>query len=422
MRHVNTTEAVELSWHRLEELACAYGHAFYLLDSDAFRRNYAEFLGAFRSIYPRSQIAYSYKTNYAPALCRIVESMGGYAEVVSELEYELAVRVGVPPERIVFNGPCKREAALERALLAGAIVNLDSMHEVGMAAAVAARRADRPIRVGLRCNFELEAAHASRFGLDVESGDLREAVRRLRHTDNCIIDGLHCHFSTAHKSAASYASRTSRMVALAREIFGSTPPRFIDVGGGFFGRMNDELRAQFPVEIPHYRDYAAAIAACLARAYPGGDGPELILEPGTGLVGDVMRFAARVVAVKQVRGRAFAMSAGSIYDIKPTLHQKNLPMRVLRRDGLHEAPAACVAVDVVGDTCMEHDYLYRGYDGPIEPGDYTLFDNVGAYSVVLRPPFIRPCPPIVACAAGSRESALVKRGSTFEDVFAGFGI
>ena len=74
-----------------------YGDAFYLLDSERFKENYLELREAFSAIYSNFNIAYSYKTNYTPKLCKIVNELGGYAEVVSEMEAELAIKCGVQP-------------------------------------------------------------------------------------------------------------------------------------------------------------------------------------------------------------------------------------------------------------------------------------------------------------------------------------
>jgi diaminopimelate decarboxylase len=128
---------MELSWQVLHQLEKDYGDSFYLLDIRQFESNYREFLHAFRSIYPKSNIGYSYKTNYTPRLCQSVNSLGGYAEVVSQMEYDIALGIGVPPSRIIFNGPLKEKENIEHAILAGSIVNLDSLPEVFMVEALA---------------------------------------------------------------------------------------------------------------------------------------------------------------------------------------------------------------------------------------------------------------------------------------------
>ena len=104
---------MKLNKQIISDLRKEYGDAFYLLDSKQFRSNYTELKNAFSSIYSNFNIAYSYKTNYTPRLCKIVNELGGYAEVVSEMEAALAMRIGVKENRIIWNGPIKNKEKLE---------------------------------------------------------------------------------------------------------------------------------------------------------------------------------------------------------------------------------------------------------------------------------------------------------------------
>ena len=136
-----------------------------------------------------------------------------------------------------------------------------------------------------------------------------------------------------------------------------------------------------------------------------------------------MRFATQIVDVKTVRSRTMALASGGIHNIKPTLHQKNLSIHVLHRDrrnGVHPPDPIVPPVnetDIVGYTCLEYDCLYRGYRGDLQAGDYVVFDNVGAYVTVLKPPFIRPAPPIVAHNSAFEQFELVRRAEDGNDVF-----
>ena len=116
---MKTEEPTRQNWASLNRLAASFGDAFYVLDDQRFERNFRAFEAAFRARYENTRIGYSYKTNYTPHLCRVVDSLGGYAEVVSEMEYELAERIGVDPDRIIVNGPLKSERCVSRALLGG---------------------------------------------------------------------------------------------------------------------------------------------------------------------------------------------------------------------------------------------------------------------------------------------------------------
>lgn len=55
---------------------------------------------------------------------------GAYAEVVSEFEYEMALKLEINPKRIIFNGPIKSNKILKKALINKSMVNADNITEV----------------------------------------------------------------------------------------------------------------------------------------------------------------------------------------------------------------------------------------------------------------------------------------------------
>lgn len=403
-----------LSWKTLRGLEEEHGDAFFLVSIERFEENFDRFRGAVRARYPKANLAYSYKTNYLPALGQAVDRRGGYAEVVSRFEYDLARRIGVEPERILFNGPLKTQGDLETALIAGATVNLDGPAEVARVETVARRHPDRNLRVGFRCSLALTGTKPSRFGFDPSHEGLGGAIERLRRLDNCTVAGLHAH-SSAIRSVESYAERTDRLLALADAHF-DDPPAFLDVGGGFCGRMPPALGNRFGGAPPAYSDYAEAIASRFARRYGATEGPELILEPGVALVGDAMRFVARVEEIRTIGERRLAVCTGSVQNVKPTMHSLDVPLEVVRRPG--RAAVDTGPVDVVGYTCMESDVLHHHLEAPCGDGDYLVFENVGAYTLVFKPPFIRPAPPILAAGEGRDRFRVVRRRETLDDVLA----
>lgn len=406
-----------LSHRTLDELADTYGDAFYLVDLDRFRRDYTELLAAFTAWYPDTRLAYSYKTNYLPRLCRTVDELGGYAEVVSGMEYELAERIGVPPERIIFNGPYKRPEDLLTALLAGAVVNLDASYEVPLVEGIGRAFPDRQLRVGLRCNVSAGGRH-SRFGFDAGSPEFEDALARLTRLDNCCLVGFHCHGSV-DRGVAAFAQRTYQLLTLTSKYFPGPPPQMINVGGGFFSDMPPGLREQFDTPVPTFREYGEAVARQVADAYPDG-GPRLVIEPGTAIAANSTSFVARVVDVKTVNGRRIAVVAGSVHNVKPTGHRRLLGIDVHRRlpgraaaDGAIDGP-----IDIVGYTCMEDDRLATGYEGPVAAGDYVVVEAVGAYTLVMKPPFIQPAPAVVAYDPVLDRFSLARRRERTADIFA----
>ena len=401
---------MKLSYRLLKETASRFGDAFYILDSEKFRRNFSELKAAFSRIYPKTNIAYSYKTNYIPRLCRIVDELGGYAEVVSDMEYELALRVGVSPEKIFFNGPFKNYAAAERLLLDGGTVNIDNLSELKFIRNIILRHPDKKIHIGIRCNFPVGDGVLSRFGFDVDGEDFKTAVAFVKNEENIVFAGLHCHF--AARGLDFWKPRAEGAADLYDRL--GEDVGYIDLGGGLFGKMGESLKAQFSSYIPNYDEYAAVAATVFAKKF-GNDknAPTLFLEPGSALSGDVMSFAAPVFAVKNIAGKDIAVLLGSMYNINPTLNGKNPPLTVY--------PCGAETkeykdLDFGGYTCIEKDYLYKGYNGKLAVGDYVVFDNVGSYSVVLKPPFILPNFAVVDLDEPP-ERQTVKERETFDDIF-----
>ncbi|MFW5502355.1 MAG: alanine racemase [Segatella copri] len=389
----------------IEGLRKEYGEAFYLLDSDQFRTNFQELKEAFSAIYPNFNIAYSYKTNYTPKFCRIVNELGGYAEVVSELEMELAHRCGVDYSRIIWNGPIKDEERMSEFLLAGGTVNIDSISEAEYIKELAVK-ANHKLNVGIRCNYDVADGVVSRFGFDVDGEDFKKVLEIVTTTPNLHFINFQCHF--AKRQIEYWPARAKGMVELLDRV-GVIPER-VDIGGGLFGKMADSLKAQFTSEIPGYKKYAEAAATVFAEYFKDKEvKPELIIEPGSAVVGDCMKFVGTVKTIKNVRGKYFASVLGSQKNISMT--GINPPMEVVHMSEGQEYEG----VDLVGFTCIEGDVLYKNYTGELAVGDAIVISNCGSYSLVMKPPFILPNFPVLDICGDEVE--VIKRAETFDDIF-----
>lgn len=389
----------------IENLRKEYGEAFYLLDSDQFRTNFLELKEAFSTIYPNFNIAYSYKTNYTPKFCKIVNELGGYAEVVSEMEMELALRCGVNHSRIIWNGPIKDRERMSEFLLAGGTVNIDSISEAEYIKELA-EKADHKLNVGIRCNYDVGDGVISRFGFDVDGEDFKKVLEIVTTTPNLHFINFQCHF--AKRQIEYWPARAKGMVELLDRV-GVIPER-VDIGGGLFGKMADSLKAQFTSEIPDYKEYAKAAATVFAEYFKGKDKtPELIIEPGSAVVGDCMKFVGTVKTIKNVRCKYFASVIGSQKNI--SMMGINPPMEVVHMSAGEEYEG----VDLVGFTCIEGDVLYKNYTGELAVGDAIVISNCGSYSLVMKPPFILPNFPVLDICGDEVE--VIKRAETFDDIF-----
>jgi len=398
-----------LTFETVQDLAKTYGNAFYLLDSTQFEKNYIDLSNEFRAIYPHFNIAYSYKTNYTPKLCKLINQFGGYAEVVSEMEMEVALRVGVHPTKIIWNGPIKNAKKVSELLLTGGTVNIDSVYEIDIIRSLAESHPMHTLNVGIRCNFDVGDGVVSRFGFDFEHDDFSKVLSFVKETKNVHLINIQCHF--AKRNVEYWSDRAKGMVKIADHVvsvLGYLPER-IDIGGGLYGNMEDSLKAQFTTDIPVFSDYAKAAATVFAEHYPDAN-PELLIEPGSALAGDCMKFVGRIETIKYVQGKAFATMLGSQKNI--SMSGVNPPIMILssKAEGIYHEN-----IDIVGYTCIEGDVIYHNFSGNLNVGDYVVVSNCGSYSLVMKPPFIMPNFPVLDICGENVE--LIKRGESFDDLF-----
>lgn len=389
----------------IKSIKSKYGDAFYILDSEQFKKNFQELKDAFSRIYSNFNIAYSYKTNYIPKLCKIVNELGGYAEVVSEMEMELALRIGVEPKNIIWNGPIKNPIELERFLKLGGVANIDSLDDLKIVERIVDSNPNINFNLGIRVNYEVGDGVISRFGFDVNSDDFIECLKFFKMTSNVTLINIQCHF--AKRNVEYWPARAKGMIELIERI--GIVPRRIDLGGGLFGKMADSLKKQFSVDIPGYDSYAIAAATVFKEKF-GNNGPELIIEPGSALVGDCMKFVGTVKTIKQVNGKWFASVLGSQKNI--SMGRVNPPIEIIH---MGEKTKKYENLDLVGFTCIEGDVIYKNYTGELAKEDAVVISNCGSYSVVMKPPFILPNFPVLDVYDGNVE--LIKRKETFDDIF-----
>lgn len=388
---------------------------FYILDSRKFSENFDSLLKVYQKYYPKTNIAYSYKTNYIPRFCSIVDKKGGFAEVVSGMEMTLAKKIGVNFKNIYFNGPAKEIEYIEELLLNGGNVNVDSLEELENIIKLSNKH-KKIFSIGLRCSFNIGDKVISRFGFDIDGDQFNKVVQKIEKCEFLLLKGLHCHFAT--RSLFSWENRTKSMLQLIDKKFTNHKFDYISLGGGLFGDMQESMKKQFSVEIPTFEDYAIVSAKVFSQYFANKDyQPLLIIEPGTALVANAMKYVTQVKSIKVNQGRTIATLSGSSYNINPRADRINfsLPINIFSSNDINKK--VYNNVFFAGYTCIESDYLYSGYNGALAIGDYVVLDEVGSYSVVMKPPFINPNVPIIEILDNNKSYNIIKRKESFDDIF-----
>lgn len=403
-----------LSYELLNKISGEYGDSFYLLDCEMIKNNYNELLEAFQSRYENTKIAYSYKTNYTPKICKMIDELGGAAEVVSEMELWLAIELGVIPNEIYYNGPYKKYQYLEESLLKGVHINLDADYELDMVRDIANKYPEKQFEIGLRCNVDIGQEIPSRFGFDVDSGNLERAIECISQIVNVEVTGLHCHIP--FRNLESYKKRVERMNKILDKISVSKLS-YISMGGGYMGKIDEKMLSQFEFAPPTFENYAEVVAGFMRKRYGNIEGsPTLIIEPGSALVANSMKYVTKVLNIKQARNLKIASLSGSIFQMNPSVKDMNRPIEIYQTPENAREEKMFENLYMAGYTCIESDYLYKGYQGKLGTGDYVVFCNVGSYSVVMKPPFILSDIPMLEIVDGS-DIKVWKMAQSSEKIF-----
>jgi diaminopimelate decarboxylase len=407
IRPITTIDGV-----RISDLVEAYGSPLFVFSERGLRERARELRAQLQRRVASFDLAWSYKTNYLGAICKVFHQEGSLAEVVSGMEMRKALATGVPGRQIIFNGPYKTDADLALAFEKQVRVHLDHLDELALAEKVADRTGLVP-NVGIRVSVsELPVPTWDRFGFHLESGRALEAARRIVRGGRLDLRTLHCHIGTfiANPDAYRMAAKALATLALTMEKEIGIRIDTIDLGGGF--ASHNTLHSQYlpgDEATPPLGEFVEAIASGLEEGMNGAEPPHLVLETGRALVDDAGFLVATVVGNKRLvdKRRAVVLDAG--VNILPTAwwykHNIHPAQEVF---GTAEPTVffgpLCMNIDVIRDRIMFQ---------PLRVGDRVVVRNVGAYNVTQWMQFITERPNVVMVSPKG-EHGLIRKAETLE--------
>jgi diaminopimelate decarboxylase len=398
---VPTAVVSEIDGCDVRELIRRFGSPLFVVSESRLRAEFRAFREAFRALYPDTEVAYSYKTNYLTGIRALLHDEGAGAEVVSGLEYEMAERLGIPGERIVFNGPYKSEADLRRAVKDGAWINVDNFDELTALEEIAAGEGVVP-RIGLRVTAKITEAPWEKFGFSLEAGLAEEACRRVAASSWLKLGGLHVHLGTDLDEPQAFTDLLKALVPLMARLERAHRVRWevLDLGGGIPNRHRYARRRPGMTPEQVFGAFAEAIARPLGAAVRRLQSrPRLVLEPGRAVVEHAVSLLTTVTAVKRLSDGTKAAIADAGVHLLPTAYYSQLDI----------APAAASQLSVedvtlFGPLCMQVDCLGSGLRlPPLRRGSLLVVRNCGAYADSQSMQFIHGRPAVVLAGAGKAD-------------------
>jgi diaminopimelate decarboxylase len=397
------------------------------VDIEGVRRTIESLRSAFP---PHFQHMFAAKANSMSPVLSLVREAGMGCEVASPGELEQALRCGFKPDQVVFDEPAKTLPVLKKVLKTGVALNIDNFQEFDRVSALL-KETPSPSRIGFRINPQVgsgaigamsTATSSSKFGVALEDEGNRKALldRYLQHD---WLTTLHTHVGSQGCSLQLLTAGVRKVTDLAKQIneaAGHAQVRVIDIGGG--------LPVNFESEevTPTFADYADELRKAVPELFDG----EFVVktEFGRSILAKNGCIVSRVEYTKRSGGRHIATChAGAQVATRTVFMPEHWKLRVSVFDaGGRLKRGETVVQDIAGPLCFAGDLVASARSLPlIEPGDYIILHDTGAY--YFSNPFYYnalPAPPVFGVQAQEDDAvALIpwRKAQTMDDMLAVIG-
>jgi len=409
------------------QLAAEYGTPLFLFDENDIRERAQEFAKSYLAENEHGTVYYAAKAFLSVAVAQWVAEEGLGIDVASGGELAVAIRAGIPGEKLLMHGNNKSESEILAALDYGVgRIVIDSFDEIVRVAAIAADL-NLVAKVLVRAIVGVEAhthefiatAHEDqKFGLSVQEGDVEEAVRRIAKLPSLHFVGLHSHIGSQIFDAAGFEIAATRVVSAAYSIYDKQgiECQELNLGGGMgIAYLPEDDPLSVGAMARQIREIV--IRECQNVGIPI---PALCFEPGRAIVGRAGITLYEVGTVKKVildhGERTYISVDGGMSDnIRTALYGAQYSVALVSRS----STANQILCRVVGKHCESGDIVVRDAWLPsdLTPGDLIAVAATGAYCRSMASNYNQvPRPPVVSVREG--KSQLILRRETFDDLLA----
>ena len=392
----------------VSELAAEHGTPQYVFSETTFRARARAYRTAFERAFAKHgaqvSVYYAGKSFLSTAVVRWVREEGLCLDTASGGELALALRGGMPGERIALHGNNKSEAEIARAIRNGlGRVVADSVDEIKLIervyAELAAERVAEgeepypPVPVLIRITPGVHAStHESiatahedqKFGLSVHGGAARQTIDAIIAAPELELHGLHSHIGSQILDLAGFREAVGIVLTLRHEVAvdtGHLCPE-VDLGGGYgIAYTGADPVPPGPAQVA--RTLAEAVRETCERL--GDEVPTVSIEPGRAVAGPTTVTLYTITGLKRVElgegaSRLYVSIDGGMSDnIRPALYEAAYTALVANRRP--DPQAGLVRSRVVGKHCESGDVVVRDVDLPADlaVGDVLAVPATGAY-------------------------------------------
>jgi diaminopimelate decarboxylase len=387
---------------RLDDVAAEFGTPAIVVAEEALRNRARDYLEAFRSRWPRCDLAFASKSFPCTAVQRVMVDEGLHLDVAGGGEILTAIKAGANPGRLVMHGNAKTDEEIEMAVENGVgLVVVDNFDDIDRLERIVPHGQRQRCLVRVIPGVEA-ATHASqatghagaKFGLMPDAA--RDAIRRIERSAVLQLEGVHTHVGSQLLNVEQLAAAVAPIAKL------GTFDTY-DLGGGL------GVRYTYDEHPPTIDDYAEAMVSRARELLPADC--RIIVEPGRSMVAASACTVYRITTIKRGEVTHVAVDGGMGDNLEVSLTGQRFEAALVDRVG-----GGGETVSVVGRHCESGDQLVDRI-ALREPavGDLLAVPVTGAYCYTMSNQYngARRVPVVFARNGKAR---LVVRRDTWEDL------
>lgn len=391
----------------LKALAEEFGTPLYVYSASYIKDRF----NAYREAFPEALICYALKANFNPHIAKLLGELGAGADIVSGGELYLALKAGIPANKIVYAGVGKTEKELREAVEADILMfNVESRQELEVLNELG-KRYGKKVRIAIRVNPDVDpkthpyiatGMRKSKFGIDIREAEKEyEYASRL---ENLEVIGIHCHIGSQILDISPYKEAVEKVVNLYEKLTEKgINIQYLDIGGGLGIKYKPEDREPTPKEL------ANLLEPILSKVKA-----KLILEPGRSITGNAGLLLTQVQFLKDKQDKHFIIVDAGMNDlIRPAIYGAYHHILPVKDEGRQ-----LIKADIVGPICETGDFLALDREiQRVERGEYLAVLSAGAYGFAMSSHYnVRPRAAEVLVDRG--EVKLIRKREDYGYVFA----
>ena len=340
------------------------------------RDNIHTFNKIFHSVFSNYEGFYSFKANFLPEVCRIIQSEGIGAEIVGIPELDLALRLGYSSDKIIAGGPYLPDEFIEKCVINEVreiiIYNINDIKRVNEIS----EKHGKSQNLCLRINSQ---KFGSKLGIILDAKTLSKLKKLLQDCENVCLKTILSHRATQMNNFEQFRINLEN-VAQAYNQLGNSGIKIenINLGGGFPEAVVIPEKQLKKIAL-NLKEHLELLEINVNQIY---------FEPGRYFVGDAGIFLTEIIKITD--DRWIFLNIGN--NICPKFARCSLRFyNASKIDASHKFKTSIAGIIPTDQDILVKDYFFTQ---SLDEGDIIIITNVGAYTLTFSNRFPYSLPPI----------------------------